>query len=58
MFKILLAFLLIFGGFFFGIQAFRSTTKKQKLELTKLVGYSILCSVLTVLFLTTFVLIF
>jgi hypothetical protein len=58
MFKIILAFIIVFGLFFFGIQAARSLSGKEGWALTKLVGYSIICAVLTTAALIAFVLIF
>jgi divalent metal cation (Fe/Co/Zn/Cd) transporter len=47
MIKIVLGFMLVFAGFFVGIQAFRNLSGKEKWALTKLIAYSILCAVLT-----------
>jgi uncharacterized membrane protein HdeD (DUF308 family) len=58
MIKIVLGFLLMFSGFFIGIQMFRNLNGKEKWALTKLVSYSILCAVLATMVLTAFVLIF
>jgi len=58
MFKIILAFLFVFGLFFFGIRAVRDMTGKDKWALTKLVGYSIICAVLTLAALIAIVVIF
>ena len=58
MFKIILAYFAVFGLFYFGITAFRACTGKEKLELAKLVAYSVLCSVLTVITLALFVITF
>lgn len=58
MFRIIFAFLVVFGIFFFGINALRETTGKQRWALTKLVGYSILCAVLTTAVLIIFVTLF
>jgi len=58
MFKIILSFLFVFGLFFFGINAVRSMTGKEKWALTKVAGYSIICAVLTTAALVGFVLIF
>jgi cytochrome c oxidase assembly factor CtaG len=58
MFKIILAFIIVFGLFFFGIQATRSLSGKEGWALTKLIAYSIICAVLTLAALTGFVLIF
>lgn len=47
MFKIILSFLILFLIFFLGIAQFRKMSGKDKWILTKLVGYSIICSALT-----------
>jgi hypothetical protein len=46
MFKLYLAFIFLFGVFFFGITAVRKLSGKEQLELTKTLVYSIVCSVL------------
>ncbi len=48
MFKIILSFLFVFGLFFFGIKTIREMTGKQCWSLTKILGYSIICAVLTI----------
>jgi hypothetical protein len=48
MFKIILSFLFVFGLFFFGIKTIREMTGKQRWSLTKILGYSIICAVLTI----------
>ena len=58
MFKMILMFLFVFALFFFGIHAVRSMTGKEKWALTKLIGYSIVCAVLTTAALISMVLIF
>jgi len=58
MIRFLLAFHVLFFAFYFGILAFRSATNKQRWRLTKLVSYSILCTVLTITVLTFFVILF
>ena len=58
MFKIILAFLFVFGLFFFGIKTVREMTGKDRWALTKLIAYSIICAVLTTAALIGFVLIF
>jgi hypothetical protein len=58
MIRVILAFLVVFGLFYFGIQAIRSTTGKKKWELTKLVSYSIICATLTIGVLVALVIIF
>lgn len=54
MIKIILGFLLVFAAFFVGIAAFRGLSGRDKWQLTKLVGYSIICAVLTTLALIGF----
>jgi hypothetical protein len=56
--KIIIGFISLFLIFFFGIDIFRKLTRKEKISLTKWVGYSTLCSLLTVLTVVAFVLIF
>lgn len=58
MIKMLLIFGLLFAGFFMGIQALRTLNGKEALALTKILGYSILCSLLTIAVLISIVVIF
>jgi hypothetical protein len=58
MIKVLLFFVLIFVLFFLGIKTVRNLTGKDALALTKIVGYSIICAVLTVSVLISIVVIF
>jgi len=58
MIKVLLFFVLIFVLFFLGIKTLRNITGKEALALTKIVGYSILCAILTVAVLISIVVIF
>jgi hypothetical protein len=58
MIKVLLFFVLIFVLFFLGIKTIRNITGKEALALTKIVGYSIICAVLTVAVLISIVVIF
>lgn len=58
MIKALLVFHAIFFAFYYGILAFRSAANKQRWRLTKLVSYSILCTVLTITVLTFFIILF
>ena len=58
MIRILLAFCIVFLLFFFGIKALRKLTGKEAWELTKLVSYSILCSLLAVITLAGLVFLF
>jgi hypothetical protein len=47
MIRILLAFLVVFGMFFFGINAVREMTGRDRWALTKLLTYSLACAILT-----------
>jgi hypothetical protein len=58
MIKVLLFFVLIFVLFFLGIKTLRNVTGKEALALTKIVGYSIICAVLTVSVLISIVILF
>jgi hypothetical protein len=58
MIKVLLFFVLIFALFFLGIKTVRNLTGKDALALTKIVGYSIICAVLTVSVLISIVVLF
>ena len=58
MVKVILFFLLVFAVFFFGLPVLRNLSGSEKWALTKVVGYSILCAVLTTTALTIFVLLF
>lgn len=58
MIRIILAFVVIFGLFFFGIKSLRALTGKEKWQLTKLLGYSILCSLLTITAMISLVILF
>jgi hypothetical protein len=58
MIKVLLFFVLIFALFFLGIRTLRNITGKDALALTKIIGYSIICAVLTVAVLISIVVLF
>jgi len=58
MFRVILAFLVIFGLFFFGIKAVRDMTGKELWSMTKLLTYSVVCAILTLVFLITLVVLF
>jgi len=58
MIKVLLFFVLIFALFFLGIKTIRNITGKEALALTKIIGYSIVCAILTVAVLISIVVIF
>jgi len=55
MIKILLAFLAIFGIVFLGIQGFIAASGKEKLQMVKVLGYSLACSTLAILIVSTIV---
>ncbi len=56
--KMIVAFMFILFGFIVGIDMFRKMTKSEKLGLTKLFAYSIVCSVAAMVVVTAIVLIF
>ncbi len=58
MIKVVLALLLFFVLFFAGITLARNMTGKEALALTKMLGYSILCSLLTIAVLISIVVLF
>jgi hypothetical protein len=58
MIKVLLFFVFIFVLFFLGITTLRNITGREALALTKMIGYSILCAILTVAVLISIVVIF
>lgn len=58
MFKVILAFIVVFVLFFLGIKTIRNITGKEALALTKILGYSILCTLLTIAVLISIVVIF
>jgi hypothetical protein len=58
MISILLAFVVVFGLFFFGILAVRDMTGRERWDLAKLLTYSVLCAILTLGFLITIVVLF
>jgi len=58
MIKIILAFLFVFGLFFFGIQGVRSMTGQDQLALTKLLVYSIMCALMAIVSLIIIVVLF
>lgn len=58
MIKIIFAFVLLCILFFLGIKLAQKMTGKEALALTKIVGYSILCSVLSMTVLVGIVILF
>lgn len=53
--KVVLFFLVLYFCFHFGIHAFRELTGRQKWDLTKIVLYSIMCSILSIIAMISFV---
>jgi hypothetical protein len=58
MIRVFLIFSLIFGIFWIGIPTIRSLSGLEKWNLTKTIGYAILCAVLTLLVLIGIVILF
>ena len=58
MIKILLTFILAFGIFYFGIEAFNKMTKAEKWDFAKTFSYSLALSLLVIVLLTTLVVLF
>lgn len=58
MIKIIFAFVVLCILFFFGIKLAQKMSGKEALALTKIVGYSILCSVLSIAVLVGIVILF
>ncbi len=58
MIRVLLLFLVLFGIFFFGIKGFIALTGKEKLELTKTLVYSIICSIVAIMVIVAMVVLF
>ena len=56
--KMVLAFVIIFMIFFFGIDFFRKLNGGEKWELAKLFSYSVACTIATIVFLVCFVVLF
>jgi hypothetical protein len=56
--KMAFAFIVLFLIFFYGIDIFRKLTGKEKISLTKWLGYSTVCSLLAISAVTLIVLLF
>lgn len=56
--KMIVGFISLFIIFFFGIDLFRRFTRKEKISLTKWVGYSMLCTLLATITAVTIVVLF
>jgi hypothetical protein len=58
MIKILLAFVLVFAAFYFGIEAFNRMTKSEKWAAAKTFSYSMALSLVVIAFLVSIVVLF
>ncbi len=58
MIKVILAFVLLATAIGIGIRAFQSATNKVKWQLTKVVAYATMCSLLAVVLLVAVVVLF
>ena len=58
MIRMYIAFIIAFAICYFGIDAYRKLTGKEKWALTKLLAYSILCTVLAIGILSAIVILF
>lgn len=58
MIRIILAFIVVFLITFFGIKGFVQLSGKDKWVLTKLLAYSLVCAIITTVFLVSLVVIF
>jgi hypothetical protein len=58
MIRIVLAFVVVFGLFFFGIRAVRDMTGQERWDFAQLFTYSTICAILTVVSLTALVVLF
>lgn len=58
MIKIIFGFLAIFAAIFVGIQTFIATTGREKLNIAKVLGYSLSCAILAILTVSTVVILF
>lgn len=56
--KMIISFISLFLIFFFGIDIFRKLTRKEKISLTKWLGYSTLCTLLASLLVAIIVILF
>jgi hypothetical protein len=58
MIRIILAFVIVFLITFFGIKLFTQLSGKEKWILTKLLAYSLICAIITTVFLISIVVLF
>lgn len=56
--KMIFAFLAIFGLVFLGIQGFFAASGREKLQLVKVLGYSLSCATLAILIVASIVILF
>lgn len=56
--KMIFAFLAIFGMVFLGIQGFFAASGREKLQLAKVLGYSLSCATLAILIVASIVILF
>ena len=58
MIRMIFAFIVIFLIFFFGIKTFIQLSGKEKWVITKLLAYSMVCAIITTVFLISIVVLF
>jgi hypothetical protein len=58
MIRMIFAFVVIFLIFFFGIKTFIQLSGKDRWVITKLLAYSLLCAIITTVFLVSIVVLF
>jgi hypothetical protein len=58
MIRMILAFIIVFLIFFFGIKLFTQLSGEEKWALTKLFAYSLVCAIITTVFLVSIVVLF
>lgn len=58
MIKMVFVFLAIFTAMFLGIQGFISATGREQLQVAKIAGYSLTCSILAIGLITAIVILF
>lgn len=56
--KIIIGFLAIFASVFLGIQGFIAASGQEKLQIAKVLGYSLACATLAMLIIVTIVILF
>lgn len=58
MIRAFIAFLIVFGIMYVAIPSYRNLTGREKWDMVKLISYSVLCGVLSVLVLSVIVILF